>query len=141
VLATTRRREDAEVTVMLDGNTELTEQIIGCAIEVHRVLGPGLPEATCETALCIELQTRGLPFKRQMGVPIYYKGQLISEHRPDLVVADEIIVEVKSIERIADVHVAQVRTYLRITSLKVGLIMNFNAATMRAGIRRVVLNA
>ena len=66
---------------------------------------------------------------------------MISEHRPDLVVADEVIVEVKSIERIAEVHVAQVRTYLRITSLHVGLVMNFNSATMRAGIKRVVLNA
>lgn len=126
---------------MLDGNTELTERIIGCAIEVHRILGPGLPETVCETALCMELESRGLSFKRQMGVPIYYKGQMISEYRPDLIVADEIIVEVKSIERIAPVHVAQVRTYLRITSLNVGLIMNFNAETMRAGIRRVVLNA
>lgn len=126
---------------MLDGNTELTERIIGCAIEVHRVLGPGLPEAVCETALCIELKAQGILFKRQVGVPIYYKGQLLSEHRPDLIVSDEIVVEVKSIERIAEVHVAQVRTYLRITSLKVGLIMNFNSATMRAGIRRVVLNA
>jgi len=126
---------------MLDGNTELTERIIGCAIEVHRVLGPGLPEAVCETALCMELESRGLPFNRQMRVPIYYKGQLISEYRPDLIVAGEIVVEVKSVERIAEAHVAQVRTYLRITSLNVGLIMNFNAETMRAGIRRVVLNA
>lgn len=126
---------------MLDGNTELSERIIGCAIEVHRELGPGLPETVCETALCIELQSRGIPFRRQVGVPIYYKGQLISEHRPDLIVADEIIIEVKSIERIAPVHVAQVLTYLRITSLHLGLIMNFNSATMRAGIRRVVLNA
>jgi GxxExxY protein len=125
---------------MLDGNTELSETIIGCAIEVHRELGPGLPEAVCETALCIELQSRGIPFKRQVGVPIYYKGQLISEHRPDLIVADEIIIEVKSVERIAPVHVAQVLTYLRITSLTLGLIMNFNSSTMRAGIRRVVLN-
>ena len=126
---------------MLDGNTQLTEKIIGCAIEVHRELGPGLPEMVCETALCIELESRAIPFKRQMGVPIYYKGQLISEHRPDLIVADEIIIEVKSIERIAPVHIAQVQTYLRITSLKVGLILNFNSATMRAGVRRVVLNA
>jgi GxxExxY protein len=126
---------------MLDGNTELTERIIGCAIEVHRVLGPGLPEVVCETALCMELQSRGLTFKRQMGVPVYYKGELISEYHPDLIVDDEIIVEVKSIERIADVHVAQVKTYLRITSLNVGLILNFNSAAMRAGIRRVVLNA
>jgi GxxExxY protein len=127
--------------VMLDGNTELTEKIIGCAIEVHRVLGPGLPEAVCETALCIEMQLRGIPFKRQVGVPVYYKGELISEYHPDLIIANEVIVEVKSIERIAEVHVAQVRTYLRITSLHVGLIMNFNSATMRAGVKRVVLTA
>jgi GxxExxY protein len=76
-----------------------------------------------------------------MGVPVYYKGELISEYHPDLIVDDEIIVEVKSIERIADVHVAQLKTYLRITSLNVGLILNFNSAAMRAGIRRVVLNA
>lgn len=126
---------------MLDGNTELTEKIIGCAIEVHRVLGPGLPEAVCETALCIEMQLRGIPFKRQVGVPVYYKGELISEYHPDLIIANEVIVEVKSIERIAEVHVAQVRTYLRITSLHVGLIMNFNSATMRAGVKRVVSTA
>jgi GxxExxY protein len=126
---------------MLDGNTNLTERIIGCAIEVHRELGPGLPESVYETALCIELQSRGLLFKRQISVPIHYKGHLISQHRPDLIVGDEIIVEVKSIERIADVHVAQVMTYLRITSLQVGLIMNFNSVTMRAGIRRVVQQA
>ena len=126
---------------MLEGNTDITEQIIGCAIKVHRELGPGLPEAICETALCIELQSQGIPFKRQVGVPVYYKGHLISEHRPDLIVADEIVIEVKNVERIAQVHVAQVLTYLRITSLKVGLILNFNSATMRAGVRRVVLNA
>ena len=126
---------------MLDGNIEITERIIGCGIEVHRELGPGLPEAVYETALCIELQSRGLSFKRQIGVPIYYKGHLISEHRPDLIVGDAIIVEVKSIERIAQVHVAQVMTYLRITALHIGLIMNFNSVTMRAGIRRVVLKA
>ncbi|HEY9463703.1 MAG TPA: GxxExxY protein [Vicinamibacterales bacterium] len=126
---------------MLDGNTALTEKIIGCAIEVPRVLGPGLPEAVCETALCIEMQLRGIPFKRQVGVPVYYKGELISEYHPDLIIANEVIVEVKSVERIAEVHVAQVRTYLRITSLHVGLIMNFNSATMRAGVKRVVLNA
>ena len=126
---------------MLDGNTALTEKIIGCAIEVPRVLGPGLPEAVCETARCMEMQLRGIPFKRQVGVPVYYKGELISEYHPDLIIANEVIVEVKSIERIAEVHVAQVRTYLRITSLHVGLIMNFNSATMRAGVKRVVLNA
>jgi GxxExxY protein len=126
---------------MLDGNTEITDRILSCAIEVHRVLGPGLPEAACETALCIELQLRGISFQRQLGVPIHYKGQLISEYRPDLVVAHQVVVEVKSVEHLAPVHLAQMLTYLRITSLNVGLILNFNSATMKAGTRRVVLKA
>lgn len=126
---------------MLDGNTDITDKILSCAIEVHRVLGPGLPEAACETALCIELQLRGILFQRQLGVPIYYKGQLISEYRPDLVVADQVVVDVKSVEHLAPVHLAQMLTYLRITSLNVGPILNFNSATMKAGTRRVVLKA
>ena len=126
---------------MLDGNTDITERILGCAIEVHRVLGPGLPEAACETALCIELQLRGISFERQRSFFVYYKGHHISEHRPDLIVANQVIVEVKSVERFAPVHQAQMLTYLRVASLKVGLILNFNAATMKEGTRRVVLNA
>ena len=126
---------------MLDGNTEITERILGCALEVHRVLGPGLPEAACETALCIELQLRGISFERQRGFSVHYKGHHISEYRPDLIVANPVVVEVKSIERFAPVHHAQMLTYLRIASLKVGLILNFNSATMKEGTRRVVLNA
>ena len=126
---------------MLDGNTDITDKILGCAIEVHRVLGPGLAEAACENALCIELRLRGISFERQRGFSVHYKGHHISEHRPDLIVANQVIVEVKSIERFAPVHHAQMLTYLRVASLKVGLILNFNAATMKEGTRRVVLNA
>jgi GxxExxY protein len=126
---------------VLDGNTHLTERIIGCAIEVHRERGPGLPEAACEAALCIELQLRGLAFERQRAFSVYYKGHHISQHRPDLIVASEVVVEIKSVERFTPVHEAQILTYLRIASLKVGLLLNFNAATMRAGTKRVVLRA
>ena len=126
---------------MLDGNTEITDKILSCAIEVHRVLGPGLPEVACENALCVELRLRGIPFERQRAFSVHYKGHHISEHRPDLIVENQIIVEVKSIERFAPVHHAQMLTYLRVASLKVGLILNFNAATMKEGTRRVVLNA
>jgi GxxExxY protein len=126
---------------MLDGNTEITDKILGCAIEVHRVIGPGLPEAACENALCIELQLRGISFERQRGFSVYYKGHHISEHRPDLIVANQVVVEVKSIERFAPVHHAQMLTYLRVASMQVGLILNFNSATMREGTRRIVLNA
>ena len=124
----------------MDGNSATTERIIGCAIEVHRHLGPGLLESVYESALCIELRARSLPFKRQVGLPLYYKGELISEHRPDLIVDDEVIVEIKSVDRLAPIHTAQNLTYLRVTSLRVGLILNFNSQTIKDGTRRVVLN-
>ena len=85
---------------MLYGNAEdnaVTERVIGCAIEVHRELGPGLLESVYESALCIELTSARIEFKRQVGIPLYYKGELLSEHRPDLVVADRLIVEVKTV--------------------------------------------
>jgi len=102
---------------MLEGDDEthlLTDRIIGCAIEVHRELGPGLLESVYEKALCTELVAAGLDFKRQVGVPLYYKGELLSEHRPDLIVGDRVVVEVKSIDRFNPVHTAQVLTYLRL---------------------------
>jgi len=125
---------------MLYGDdTQLTEQVIGCAVEVHRQLGPGLLESVYETAICIELTAAGLSFKRQVGVPLFYKGTLISEHRPDLVVDDRVIVEVKSVERLDPVHTAQMLTYLRVAELRTGLILNFNTAMLKHGIRRVIL--
>ena len=126
---------------MLDGNTEITEKILSCAIDVHRQLGPGLLESVYDSALTIELRYRGIPFKRQVGFPLYYRDELISEHRPDLIVEDTVIVEVKTVERFAPIHTAQMLTYLRVTSLQLGLLLNFNSETMKAGIRRVVLKA
>ena len=126
---------------MLDRNTDLTDRILGCAINVHRQLGPGLLESVYESALSIELRYRGIPFKRQVGFPLYYRGELISEHRPDLIVEETVIVEVKTVERFAPIHTAQMLTYLRVTSLQLGLLLNFNSETMKAGIRRVVLKA
>jgi len=117
----------------------LTERIIGLAIEVHRHLGPGFMEAAYERALCMELQAHGLSFRRQAGLPVIYKGATVARHRPDLVVEQCVVVEVKAVERLARVHTAQMIAYLRIAKLEVGLIMNFNAATLREGIRRVVL--
>jgi GxxExxY protein len=124
---------------MYDGvHVDLTQQIIGCAIEAHRHLGPGLLESVYETALCIELRAADLAFRRQVGVPLFYKGELISEHRPDLVVSDAVVVEVKSIARFEPIHDAQTLTYLRVAELHVGLILNFNTAVMKNGIRRLV---
>jgi GxxExxY protein len=124
----------------MDGDTVTTERIIGCALEVHKHLGPGLLESVYESALCIEFKATSLPFTRQVGIPLYYKGELISEHRPDLIVDDKVIVEIKSVEALAPIHMAQMLTYLRVTSLTTGLILNFNSPTMRQGTRRVVLN-
>jgi GxxExxY protein len=117
----------------------LTERIIRCAIEVHKHLGPGLLESVYESALCFELNEAGLPFKRQVGVPLYYKGRLLSEHRPDLVVDDTVVVEVKAIERFNPIHTAQMLTYLRVIGLRVGLVLNFNTEMLVRGIRRVIL--
>jgi GxxExxY protein len=94
-----------------------------------------------ESALCVEFKANSLPFKRQIGIPLYYKGELISEHRPDLIVDDSVIVEVKAVDALAPIHMAQLLTYLKVTSLHVGLILNFNSPTMKQGTRRVVLNA
>jgi GxxExxY protein len=118
---------------------EITERVIACAIEVHRHLGPGLLESVYESAMCLELKSAGLPFQRQLGVPVTYKGELIAEHRPDLVVSDLVVVEIKSVERFNPVFLAQMLTYLQITGLRVGLILNFNRALMRDGIKRVML--
>lgn len=117
----------------------LTEQIIGCAIEVHRHLGPGLYEATYEEALCLEFNEAEIPCRRQIGVPVLYKGHLIGEHRPDLVVQDGVVVEIKSVERIGAVHMAQTLIYMRLLRLPVGLLINFNCAAVRSGIRRIAL--
>ena len=117
----------------------LTQRIIGCAIEVHRQLGPGLMEATYEEALCIELKDQGMSFLRQAGVPVFYKGHLIGEHRPDLVVQDRVVVEVKSVERLIGVHQAQLLAYMRVLKKPVGLLLNFNSEVLRTGIRRLVI--
>ena len=126
---------------MLYGDSELnvlSEEIIRCAIEVHRELGPGLLESVYETALCIELKAASIDLKRQVGIPLYYKGELISEHRPDLIVGDRIVVEIKSIARFDPIHIAVMLTYLRITRLRLGLLLNFNTAFMKQGIKRVM---
>lgn len=125
---------------MLEGNdNDITESIIGCAIEVHKRLGPGLLETVYENALCIELAENGIAFQRQVGVPLYYRGQLISEHRPDLVVAERVVVEVKCVERLLPIHKAQVLTYLRVLNLHTGLLLNFKTEVLRQGIKRVRL--
>ena len=118
---------------------DITEAVIGCAIEVHRQLGPGLLEASYESALCIELDDAGLSYQRQTVIPAVYKGRTIGDYRLDLVVEDAVVVEIKSVERFDPVFEAQVLTYLRVTGKKIGLLINFNSRLLRDGIRRYAL--
>jgi GxxExxY protein len=117
----------------------LTERIIGCAIEVHRELGPGLLEATYESALCVELEAAVLKFARQVVLPVIYKGRTIGEYRLDLIVEDAVVVEINSVERYDPVFEAQVLTYMRVSGKKVGLLMNSNSRLLKDGIKRFVL--
>ncbi|MEX0978978.1 MAG: GxxExxY protein [Pirellulales bacterium] len=118
---------------------ELTEQIIAAAIEVHQVLGPGLLESIYEEALVVELLSRGLACQRQVEVDVVYKGSVIKGQRLDLLVAEEVIVEAKSVARLPDVALAQVLSYLKATRLKRGLILNFGCSRMVDGVKRVSL--
>jgi len=117
----------------------VTERIIGCAIEVDRVLGPGLLEAMYQSAICIELQNSKLAYEGQVLVPAQYKGCLLGEYRVDLIVEDLVVVEIKSVEQLHPVFEAQVLTYLRLTGKRVGLLFNFNSRVLKDGIKRLIL--
>ena len=123
----------------MDGNTTTTDQIIACAITVHRELGPGLLEAAYQSAMCIELNTTGLVVEREKAIPLLYRGLKIGDYRPDLIVQGQVVVEVKSVARYDPVFAAQVLTYLRVTGLSVGLLLNFNRSVLKDGIKRFVL--
>jgi GxxExxY protein len=116
-----------------------TEQIIGAAIEVHRVLGPGLLESVYEEAFAHELGLRGIPFKRQIAVDVLYKDKTIQGQRVDLIVFDSVVVEIKSLRDLPDVATAQVLSYLRATGLKRALLINFGAMRLTNGIKRISL--
>jgi GxxExxY protein len=119
---------------------ELTEQILGAAIEVHKTLGPGLLESAYEVCLCHELQERGIAFERQVELPIVYKDVTLScGYRADLVVADKVLLELKAVDKVLPVHQAQLLTYLRLSGKRVGLLLNFNVTMLTQGIVRRVL--
>ena len=120
---------------------ELTEKIIGAAIEVHKVIGPGLLESAYEECLCHELHLRGINFQRQLSLPVGYKGvQLDCGYRIDILVEDAVVLELKCVEHVLPVHEAQLLTYLKLTGKRVGLIVNFHVATLvRGGIVRKVI--
>ena len=117
--------------------TDLTRRIIGCAIEVHRTLGPGLMEVVYETCLCHELARTGLKFDRQKAIGIVYKEtRLDLDFRADIIVEDAVLLEIKAVQAIVPVHEAQLLTYLRLTRLPIGLLLNFNVPVLREGVRR-----
>jgi GxxExxY protein len=122
------------------GETEdLAKRVIGCCIDVHRVLGPGLLETIYTRAVCIELDHAGIKYQREKQVPVVYREQLLCQQRLDIVVAEQLILEIKSVEHLNPVHRAQLVTYLRLTQIRLGLLMNFNVAILQDGIKRVVL--
>lgn len=118
----------------------LTKEIIGAAIEVHRHLGPGLLESAYQRCLARELQLRDIPYRYEWPMPLEYKGlRMKCGYRVDLLVADAVVVETKSLQAIAPVHEAQLLTYMRLGGWKVGLLINFNVLVLKSGIRRKVL--
>jgi GxxExxY protein len=118
---------------------QITEKIIGSAIEVHRSLGPGLLESVYGECLAVELTLAGLRFERQRAVPIVYRGRTVAaDLKIDILVEQQIVVELKAVERLLPVHDAQLLTYLRLTDRQVGLLINFNVPKLRDGIKRLV---
>ena len=117
---------------------ELARAVIGAAIEVHRRLGPGLDEALYHNGLCVELRLRQVHFGRQVEVPVIYKSEEIGKRKLDLLVGGRLVVELKAVETLTPLHTAQLRTYLRITKLQLGLLINFNSIILKDGIKRVI---
>ena len=118
---------------------DITEKIISCAIEVHSSLGPGLLENLYEEAMEHELKSRNIAYKRQKELEIKYKGNPIGNYRLDYLIENKVIVELKCVEAIKGIHIAQVLTYLKAENLRVGLLINFNVDKLKEGIRRVIL--
>jgi GxxExxY protein len=137
------QRKDTKSTKVRREMTEneLSKEIIGAAIEVHRHLGPGLLESTYEEALCYELELRGIPYERQKYQKLNYKEKTLkTDYRIDLLVDQKVIVEIKAREKIAPIDKSQTLTYLRLSGTKLGLIINFHEPLLKDGITRIVNN-
>ena len=138
-------RQDAKVAknfLKVEPSAELdhlAHRVIGAAIEVHRLLGPGFLESVYEEALCVELTLRSIRFARQLPIGVKYKDHVVGQAPLDLLVEDRVVVELKALEAIAPIHVAQILSYLKATRLPLGLLITFNVAMLQRGIKRVVL--
>lgn len=116
----------------------LTQQIIGCAIEVHKQLGPGLLESSYEACLMHELMSQNIDAKSQVCLPINYKGELINAgYRLDILIPDKLIIELKAVDKLVPIHTAQIITYLKLSNIKTGLLINFNVKKLTDGLKRV----
>lgn len=130
----------AQIPPLHRNNDRLTERIIGFAIEVHRQLGPGLLESAYEECPCYELAQNSLRFRRQVPLPIVYKAvRLDCGYRMDIVVEDHVILELKTVERLAPIHEAQLLTYMKLSGVPTGLLLNFHSAMLKNGVRRLML--
>jgi GxxExxY protein len=118
---------------------QLTQSVIGAAIEVHRTLGPGFLESVYEEALAIELKTRRIPFAQQFPVGIQYKGHMVGEGQLDFLIDQQLVLELKAVEVLHPVHTAQILSYLKATRCSLGLLINFNVHVLKQGIRRIAL--
>lgn len=118
---------------------DVTDSILKCAVAVHKGLGPGLPEYSYQKALELELNAAGISYVAGKTVIVRYRDAVVGTHRPDLIVEDKVLVELKAVASIDPVHTKQVLTYLRVTKLRVGLLLNFNVPTMTYGIKRFQL--
>lgn len=119
---------------------QVAHAVIGVAIEVHRTLGPGFLESVYEEALAVELDLRGIEFRRPVSVAVNYKGRAVGEARFDFLVEDGLIVELKAVDELAPIHQAQVISYLKASGRRLALLINFNVPVLRGGIKRIVLS-
>lgn len=119
---------------------DLSNKVIGCALKVHRELGPGLLESTYEQCLCYELSQAGINFERQKELPVRYQGvEIDCGYRIDLLIEGTLIIELKSVDKLERIHEAQLLTYMKLSNIEIGLLINFNSVLLRDGIRRMVL--
>ena len=116
----------------------LATDVLGAALELHKRLGPGLDEGTYENALDIEFRLRDIAFQRQVWIDVEYKGEVVGRRRLDFLVADRLIVEIKAVEELTELHKAQVYTYLKLTNLHLGLLINFDVRILKDGIKRII---
>lgn len=116
----------------------MAHSVIGAAIEVHRVLGPGFLEQHYEEALCVELELRGIPYERQVALALEYKGRPIGQGRMDVLICGQLVVELKAVDQLVPIHSAQLIAYLKMTKLHLGLLLNFNVVVLKDGIKRIV---